>query len=396
MVVRRRREKRVLALASGGVAGLLYQVGVLEAFDDLAAPFRSTDFDMFLGVGSGAALAALLANGIPPREIGAAFEGRSRQLPRFDVRRMMRPNYGEILRHGTRLPRTLWHTLQDNIDVPTEMSLSDMALSLTGVLPSGLYVTDYLKDYLAKALGAPRADDFDALDSELYVVATDVDSGRSTVFGPGDGLDVSISHAVTATCAIPMLFAPVTIGGRKYVDGTMTKMLHLSLALDKGSTLNLCVTPIRPVNRPTQGIAGEGVVSVARQALRALLHSRLMAGLAQYSDRPAGVDIVLVQPGSEEGGALFFNVQKPRTRALLREAGYLQGQRDLQAQRALLDRHGVRIERRPPPTETSEKRLDHALESLEERLAAPPPTARSVARRPARTAKGAVARRVKR
>src|SRR5262245_14455572 len=97
---RRPREHRTLALASGGVAGLLYQLGVLEALGDAGDGFDATSFDAYIGVGSGAALAALLANGIPPKEIALAFEGASKRLPPFHLGKLLRPNFREMAAKG--------------------------------------------------------------------------------------------------------------------------------------------------------------------------------------------------------------------------------------------------------------------------------------------------------
>lgn len=395
----RRAEKRALALASGGIAGLLYQLGVLEALDDAALGFRSTDFDLYLGVGSGAAAATLLASGVPPREISLAFEGASSVLPAFDMDALLKPNYGEIWRKSYQLPVGFWHAVRDNLEVPSELSFQDLLLSMTGVLPSGLYVTDYIEGWVHRALSRPGMEDrFESLPRELFVVATDVDSGRSTVFSKTHGKDVPVSRAVAATSAVPMLFAPVKIGSRHYVDGTMTKMLHLSLALERGTTFNFCVTPIRPiegggVGRSGAYLAESGVVSVAKQSLRTLLYSRLMAGLAQYADRPPGVDIVLVEPGSGDGGALFYNVTKPRTRALLKEMGYLRGREAIAESAALFDRHGIRLKAAVPRT-AAPASLAASLDKLEARLARRKKTtpASRAAKRPAARARRPAAR----
>ena len=328
---------------------MLYQVGVLEALDDICDGFGSLDFDLYLGTGSGAALAALLANRVPPREVALALEGKSEVLPPFDLDRLMTPNYSELWRKSYSLPRSVYNAVKDNVALPTEVSFQDLMVSLTGTLPSGFYVADYVGEYMREALNQRgRTDEFDELGPDLYIMATDIDSGRSVTFSRGSDPEIPISRAVTATSAIPMLFAPVEIEGRNYVDGTTTKMLHLSLALGLDSTFNLAVTPIRPIHREENGqgyVGGRGVVSIARQALRMLLHNRLQAGLRQYRDRPEHVDIALVQPAEREGGALFFNVRKPRTRMRLHEAGYRRGREEIERQADLFERHGLPIVR---------------------------------------------------
>jgi len=52
---------------------------------------------------------------------------------------------------------------------------------------------------------------------ELRVVAVDVKSGARMVFDAASGVD--FVDAVAASCAVPGVWPPVTIGGRRYMDG---------------------------------------------------------------------------------------------------------------------------------------------------------------------------------
>ena len=82
-------------------------------------------------------------------------------------------------------------------------------------LPTGLYTGGGLERYVRDVLSEPgRSDDFRDLDVELYLTGTDLDSCERVVFG-ADGLDdVPISRAVTASCAVPMVYKPVEIKDR--------------------------------------------------------------------------------------------------------------------------------------------------------------------------------------
>src|SRR5574337_1064487 len=66
----RRSTKLGLALAGGGFTGYLFEVGALTGLDDFfGESFTSNDFDMYVGVSAGSAVAALLAQGVKPEEI---------------------------------------------------------------------------------------------------------------------------------------------------------------------------------------------------------------------------------------------------------------------------------------------------------------------------------------
>src|SRR5271165_5633385 len=125
--------------------------------------------------------------------------------------------------------------------------LVESFVRLTRGLPNGLFDNDAIASYLAGLFSRPgRTDDFRKLPHKLFIVATDLDSGKSTPFG-APGLDhVPISEAVKASSALPGLYPPARIGDRDYVDGVMKKTLHASVALKAGVKLLICVNPIVP------------------------------------------------------------------------------------------------------------------------------------------------------
>ena len=53
----------------------------------------------------------------------------------------------------------------------------------------------------------------------LRVVAMDYDTGRRVAFGGPAAPSVPMADAVAASCAIPGWYAPIEIGGHRYVDG---------------------------------------------------------------------------------------------------------------------------------------------------------------------------------
>ena len=77
-------------------------------------------------------------------------------------------------------------------------------MRLTRGLPTGLFDNNAIAAYLSRLFSQPgRTDDFRKLGAKLFIVATELDSGRSTPFG-SPGLDhVPISEAVKASAALP-------------------------------------------------------------------------------------------------------------------------------------------------------------------------------------------------
>ena len=130
---------------------------------------------------------------------------------------------------------------------------------MTRVLPNGLLDNAPMEAYLRRLFRQPgRSNDFRALKRRLYVVATDLDSGRAVPFGAHGHDDTPISQAVAASAALPGLYPPVRIGGRDYVDGALKKTLHGSVALKAGAKLLICVNPLVPFDAESVNKASGG------------------------------------------------------------------------------------------------------------------------------------------
>ena len=79
-------------------------------------------------------------------------------------------------------------------------------------------------------------------DGRLRISAVDRRSGRRVMFGAPGAPPAKVSRAVLASCAVPGVFAPVTIGGREYVDGGVWSPTNLDAApVGQGSSVLVLV-----------------------------------------------------------------------------------------------------------------------------------------------------------
>ena len=92
----------------------------------------------------------------------------------------------------------------------------------------GLLSVDKLGVLLKKYL----PETFDQLDRELAVAATDINSGETVYFNNGD-----LVSAILASSCVPLLFKPVNIRGRNYVDGGVLNNLPVEAIRDKVNVL---------------------------------------------------------------------------------------------------------------------------------------------------------------
>ena len=77
-------------------------------------------------------------------------------------------------------------------------------------------------------------------DRPVRIVAVDALTGEERIFDEGG--DVSLVDAVAASSSVPGIWPPVTIDGRRYIDGGIRSVLNADLAV--GHDVALILAPI--------------------------------------------------------------------------------------------------------------------------------------------------------
>jgi NTE family protein len=103
----------------------------------------------------------------------------------------------------------------------------------------------------------------------LVVTAVDADTGEFSAFDRDSG--VPLLEAVAASCAVPGVYPPVTIGGRRYVDGGMRSAANTDLAEGYDRVVVLApiprgLGPMASVDRHVAGLADARVAVVSPDA----------------------------------------------------------------------------------------------------------------------------------
>jgi predicted acylesterase/phospholipase RssA len=360
--VKHRRPRVGLALAGGGPLGAIYEIGVLSALSEALHGFDFSDAEVYVGVSAGSFIAAGLANGFTPHELARLFVEDARSEDRFDPALLLRPALREYARRIASLPPLAAEAAWAYLSNPGN-ALG--ALERLGrALPTGLFDGEQIDRYLSRIFAGPgRTNDFRQLKHKLYIVAAELDTGESVAFG-SPGVDhVPISRAVQASSALPGLFPPVEIGGHYFVDGALRKTLHASVALTHGVDLLLCVNPLVPyyARHHSLGEGGQrrrdhrmeklvegGLPVVLAQTYRAIIHSRLDAGMERYKTAFPHTDIVLFQPNRSDADMFFTNLFSYSGRHRLCEHAYQKMRRELWERRhelaPKLARHGITID----------------------------------------------------
>ena len=172
--------KTGLAIAGGGPVGAIYELGALRALDESIDGLKLHELDVYVGVSSGALIAASLANGISTVEMCRIFTGQEYASIRFDPERLMRPAFKEYLERASMLPAVLTNALLKMFRHPGSSNISELVSELGKVVPSGVFDNQAIHDFLEQAFKVSgNSNEFDDLKCALYIVAVDLDSGAA-------------------------------------------------------------------------------------------------------------------------------------------------------------------------------------------------------------------------
>ncbi|KJY23758.1 patatin, partial [Streptomyces sp. NRRL S-444] len=131
----------------------------------------------------------------------------------------------------------------------------------------------------------------------LVVTAVDALTGDLAAFDRESG--AGLVDAVSASCAVPGVWPPVTVGGRRFIDGGVRSATNADLA--SGCARVVILAPLA---------LGSGLVpSPAAQAARL---------------REAGARVLLITPSAQARKAFGRNVLDPARRAPAAQAGLAQ------------------------------------------------------------------------
>ena len=354
--------KTAIVLAGGGLTGAVYEVGALRAIDAMLVDRSVNDFDIIVGTSAGALIGSMLARGITPGEMMSTLDGSKGDASRILPKHIFSLNTGEFLHKGLRLPLTVKNALSHYVRHHRDMNLLDVLWSMSDALPSGLYDNRKLEVFLRNLWREHGlSDSFRDVERELYVIATDLDTGHRAVFG-GPGLqDVPISKAVAASSAVPLLYRPVRIGDQEFVDGAVRGNASLDIAIEAGARLIVCINPLVPVdnsqkqNIPLLGedgrfISEKGAQAVLSQFMRIAMRSGLAYHIKQLRRRYPDIDIILIEPRRDDFEMAFYNVMRYSARVTIAQHGYesvtLNLENRYQEIKEILARHGIPITRR--------------------------------------------------
>ena len=231
--------RRGLVIGAGGAVGGAWALGVLRSLADTGV-WEPAESDVIVGTSAGSVLAALIGCQVAPGVMVQTLTVVSRPPGGDDVAPVDVPDH--VHRALSDIPRPV--LLPGNLRLAARalaqpggrsIRTAAAALCLRGrgdLTPVGTLISEYCGDP-----GWPTH-------PRMWMVAMDFDSGRRVAFGAPGEPEASLAQAVTASCSVPGLFPPLTIGDRRYIDGGAVSVTNADLLMTEHLDEVVVVAPM--------------------------------------------------------------------------------------------------------------------------------------------------------
>jgi NTE family protein len=229
-----------LVLAGGGLAGIAWETGFLlgVADESAAAAEALLGADVLLGSSAGATVTAQISSGVPLADLyGRQFSSAGYELL---------PDIGI---------NELFELFERSLTAATRTE----ALQMIG---KHALTASTVSENLRRSVIAQRLPSHDWPDRVLLLTAIDTETGERVVFGRQSG--VALVDAVAASCAVPGVWPPVTIGPRRYMDGGVGSSANLDVVSDVATVVMLAPTAEPGISRFGVSLADEAAAHDGR------------------------------------------------------------------------------------------------------------------------------------
>jgi NTE family protein len=240
--------------------------GLAEAGVDLSGA------DLVVGTSAGSVVGAQLTSGA---ELEAMYA------------RQLEPPTGEQVARMTRsmLAQYTWALLRSrgrDVDFRRRVGTLALAAEKAGLTPSEQERIDMIGGRLVRSAWPERA---------LVVTAVDAETGRFRTYDRDSGVPLVL--AVAASCAVPGVYPPVTIDGRRYIDGGMRSAANADLAAGYERLVVLApiprgVGPLASVDAQVTGMVSRVAVVSPDAASRAAIGRNVLDPAARTPSARAG------------------------------------------------------------------------------------------------------------
>lgn len=306
-----KNKKIALVLSGGVVKAAAWHIGVTLALEELGFSMKSNrnsssdeyqakrplEIGTYVGSSAGAMVSVMLASGYTPQEIINGVFGTQKSA-------MKKMTYKDMFHLHKRKSKPkikgLYHPLDD---FPVYLrSLMKPIMSFPG-----LFSTDGVRKYLLNEV--LDVDTFEEFVPDLFIVGTQLDHSRKTIFGrynyPNPGHDptstyqtgIKVSTAAAASMSVPPFYAPYPVQNPKtketnyYIDGEIRETLSTHVAEDNGCDVIISSWTHTPYHYHDEvgSLVDYGLPSIAIQSIYLLIQKKIISSRAK---RATAIDIL--------------------------------------------------------------------------------------------------------
>jgi NTE family protein len=263
-------QRTALVLGGGGITGIGWEIGLLAGLAERGVDLSGAD--LVVGTSAGSVVGAQLACGA---ELEAMY---ARQLVPPATEKVARMTRGNLARYA-------WAMLTSrgrDVEFRRRVGALALAAEKAGLTPPEQERLDVIGSRLVSREWPQRA---------LVVTAVDAETGEFHAFDRDSG--VPLLQAVAASCAVPGVYPPCTIGGRRYVDGGMRSPANADLAQGYDRLVVLApiprgIGPLAGVDAQVAGLVSRVAVVSPDQASRTAIGRNVLDPAARAPSARAG------------------------------------------------------------------------------------------------------------
>jgi NTE family protein len=263
-------QRTALVLGGGGITGIAWEIGVVAGLAE--AGIDLTGAALVVGTSAGSVVGAQVTSGA---ELEAMY---ARQLEPATGEKAARLSRATTAQFG-------WAMLRSRgKDVEFRRRIGALALAAekAGLTPPEQERLDVIGARLVSRAWPDR---------DLVITAVDAETGEFRTFDRDSG--VPLVSAVAASCAVPGVYPPVTIEGRRYVDGGMRSAANADLASGYDRLVVLApiargIGPIASVDAQVTGMVSRVAVVSPDTASRTAIGRNVLDPAARAPSATAG------------------------------------------------------------------------------------------------------------
>ncbi len=293
-----------VVLGAGGVVGAAWIAGSLAAITE-ATGFDARDADLLVGTSAGSSVSATLRQGFSPADHLAQMTGEPLSAQGQALAGESHPRV-LALPDPPSISLTGWRPQAPFMAVRTMGRLRDRrpGVTLSGLAPAGSVPHRLVGDPIRARQTQPWPD------QATWLCAVRLDDGALAVFGRDESPAPDLATAVEASVAIPGYFEPVSIDGRRYIDGGARSVTNVDIVAGMGFDLVVVVAPMTAVP--------SAVRPPSRQVVRAF-HARIL-GQEVRAVRRSGTPVLVLQPTADDLAAIGPSLQASAAAPAARQA----------------------------------------------------------------------------